>query len=141
VRNEQFAHALGHALHRPAILRVPATVIRLMMGEASVLVLGGQRALPKRLEAAGFAFRWYDLEEALGDVVGEWSVTGHVRRNGVTMATITTRLHLTLFEPTDWAFFRSLREDRAIMRYMAAIAPEKETRRVFAARLMRRMFL
>jgi RimJ/RimL family protein N-acetyltransferase len=38
------------------------------------------------------------------------------------------------FEPTDWAFFRSLREDRRIMRYMAAIAPEKETRRVFAAR-------
>ncbi|MGM8783367.1 DUF1731 domain-containing protein, partial [Enterobacter hormaechei] len=24
---------------------------------------------PKRLEAAGFTFRWYDLEEALGDVV------------------------------------------------------------------------
>jgi uncharacterized protein (TIGR01777 family) len=69
VRNEQFAHALGHALHRPAILRVPATAIRLLMGEASVLVLGGQRALPKRLEAAGFAFRWYELEEALGDVV------------------------------------------------------------------------
>lgn len=69
VRNEQFAHALGHTLHRPAILRVPATAIRLLMGESSVLVLGGQRALPKRLEAAGFAFRWYDLEEALADVV------------------------------------------------------------------------
>ncbi|MGM8645744.1 DUF1731 domain-containing protein, partial [Enterobacter hormaechei] len=27
------------------------------------------RGLPKRLEAAGFTFRWYDLEEALGDVV------------------------------------------------------------------------
>jgi NAD dependent epimerase/dehydratase family enzyme len=38
------------------------------MGESSVLVLGGQRALPKRLEAAGFGFRWYDLEEALADV-------------------------------------------------------------------------
>ncbi|MGM8416470.1 DUF1731 domain-containing protein, partial [Enterobacter hormaechei subsp. xiangfangensis] len=25
--------------------------------------------LQKRLEAAGFTFRWYDLEEALGDVV------------------------------------------------------------------------
>ncbi len=47
VRNEQFAHALGHALHRPTILRVPATAIRLLMGESSVLVLGGQRALPK----------------------------------------------------------------------------------------------
>ncbi|MBJ9864928.1 TIGR01777 family oxidoreductase [Citrobacter amalonaticus] len=69
VRNEQFAHALGHALQRPAIHRVPATVIRLLMGESSVLVLGGQRALPKRLEAAGFPFRWYDLEEALADVV------------------------------------------------------------------------
>ena len=53
------------------------------------------------------------------------------------MATITTsRLHLTPFEPSDWAFFRSLREDPNIMRYMAAIMPEKETRRVFAARLM-----
>ncbi|EOI1353495.1 TIGR01777 family oxidoreductase [Citrobacter amalonaticus] len=69
VRNEQFAHALGHALQRPAILRVPATMIRLLMGESSVLVLGGQRALPKRLEAAGFPFRWYDLEEALADVI------------------------------------------------------------------------
>jgi conserved hypothetical protein TIGR01777 len=69
VRNEQFAHALGHALKRPAILRVPATAIRLLMGESSVLVLGGQRALPKRLEDAGFAFRWYDLEEALSDVL------------------------------------------------------------------------
>ncbi|HAL7715806.1 TPA: DUF1731 domain-containing protein, partial [Escherichia coli] len=24
---------------------------------------------PKKLEEAGFAFRWYDLEEALADVV------------------------------------------------------------------------
>ncbi|MFP2240288.1 TIGR01777 family oxidoreductase [Pseudescherichia vulneris] len=69
VRNEQFAHALGHTLHRPAVLRAPATAVRLLMGESSVLVLGGQRALPKRLEDAGFTFRWYDLEEALGDVL------------------------------------------------------------------------
>lgn len=69
VRNEQFANALGHALNRPAIFRVPAAAIRLLMGESSVLVLGGQRALPKRLEAAGFGFRWYDLEEALADVL------------------------------------------------------------------------
>ncbi|MEE9684080.1 GNAT family N-acetyltransferase [Lelliottia amnigena] len=52
------------------------------------------------------------------------------------MATISTpRLLLTPFEPSDWAFFRSLREDRDIMRFMASIASEKETRRVFAARL------
>ncbi|MGS6356264.1 DUF1731 domain-containing protein, partial [Enterobacter hormaechei] len=50
-----------HALHRPAILRVPATAIRLLMGESSVLVLGGPRALPKPLESARVSFRWYDL--------------------------------------------------------------------------------
>ncbi|MEO3990961.1 TIGR01777 family oxidoreductase [Pseudocitrobacter cyperus] len=69
VHNEQFAHALGHALKRPAILRVPATAIRLLMGESSVLVLGGQRALPKRLEESGFVFRWYDLDGALEDLL------------------------------------------------------------------------
>lgn len=69
VRNEQFSHALGHVLNRPAFMRAPATAVKLMMGESSVLVLGGQRALPKRLEESGFGFRWYDLEEALGDVV------------------------------------------------------------------------
>ncbi|MRT57400.1 TIGR01777 family protein [Enterobacteriaceae bacterium RIT693] len=69
VRNEQFSHALGHALKRPAILRAPATAIRLLMGESSVLVLGGQRALPKRLEESGFGFHWFDLDEALADVI------------------------------------------------------------------------
>ena len=43
---------------------------KLMMGESSVLVLGGQHVLPKRLEASGFGFRWYDLQEALQDVAG-----------------------------------------------------------------------
>lgn len=52
------------------------------------------------------------------------------------MAIITTpRLSLSPFEPSDWPFFRALREDPAIMRYMAAIAPEKETQRLFALRL------
>ncbi|MGS6434292.1 DUF1731 domain-containing protein, partial [Enterobacter hormaechei] len=43
--------------------------IRLWMGESAGLVLGGQRPRQIRLEAAGFAFGWYDLEEAVGDVV------------------------------------------------------------------------
>ncbi|MGS6259772.1 hypothetical protein ACVGWW_00450, partial [Enterobacter hormaechei] len=36
----------------PAVLRVPATAIRLLMGESSVLVLGGPRGLPKTHEPA-----------------------------------------------------------------------------------------
>ncbi|KOC92034.1 TIGR01777 family oxidoreductase [Winslowiella iniecta] len=69
VRNEQFAAALGHAMHRPAFMRTPASAIKLMMGESAVLVLGGQHVLPKRLEESGFGFRWYELDEALRDVV------------------------------------------------------------------------
>ncbi|WP_251281989.1 DUF1731 domain-containing protein, partial [Enterobacter hormaechei] len=41
----------------------------LLWEHTGVVVGGGQRGRQKRLEAAGFAFRWYDLEEALGDVV------------------------------------------------------------------------
>jgi len=70
VRNEQFAATLGQVMHRPAFMRTPASAIKLMMGESAVLVLGGQHVLPKRLEASGYRFRWYDLEEALQDVAG-----------------------------------------------------------------------
>lgn len=69
VRNEQFAAALGKAMHRPAFVRTPAAAIRLMMGESSVLVLGGQHVVPQRLEASGFRFRWYELDKALADVI------------------------------------------------------------------------
>ncbi|MGS6341239.1 TIGR01777 family oxidoreductase, partial [Enterobacter intestinihominis] len=58
VRNEQFAHALGQALHRPAILRVPATAIRLLMGESSVLVLGGARGLAPPIVDAWCYLSW-----------------------------------------------------------------------------------
>ena len=53
--NEQFAAVLAQILHRPHLLRVPAFVVKALMGEAAVLVLGGQNALPKRLEEAGSA--------------------------------------------------------------------------------------
>lgn len=68
VRNARFTQLLGEAVKRPAILRVPARVISLMMGESAALVLGGQNALPRRLEQAGFGFRWFQLEDALQDV-------------------------------------------------------------------------
>lgn len=70
VRNEQFTRALGHTLHRPAILRAPALAMRLIMGESAALVLGSQYALPKRLEETGFHFRWRNLNETLKNLLG-----------------------------------------------------------------------
>ncbi|WP_437613643.1 TIGR01777 family oxidoreductase [Erwinia sp. V71] len=70
VRNEQFSATLGQAMHRPAVFRTPASAVQLLMGEAAVLVLGGQHVLPKLLEESGFGFRWFQLDEALADVAG-----------------------------------------------------------------------
>jgi uncharacterized protein (TIGR01777 family) len=70
VTNAEFARALGRALGRPAWLPAPAVVLRLALGEmAEALLLGGQRAVPARALALGFAFRFPDLDRALHDVV------------------------------------------------------------------------
>jgi uncharacterized protein (TIGR01777 family) len=65
--NTDFAHALGRALGRPAFMRTPAFAMRVLLGEemAEALVLGGQRVLPARAEAMGFAFKHGALESAL----------------------------------------------------------------------------
>lgn len=70
VRNADFARSLGRVLHRPAILPLPAFVLRLLMGEMSSLLLGSQRVLPGRLQAQGFDWRLADLDAALQAAVG-----------------------------------------------------------------------
>jgi uncharacterized protein (TIGR01777 family) len=70
VRNREFARQLGKALHRPAFMPVPTLVLRVGLGELSGLLLGGQRARPQRLLEAGFAFRFNDLQSALGELSG-----------------------------------------------------------------------
>ncbi|WP_369988115.1 TIGR01777 family oxidoreductase [Pseudomonas xanthosomatis] len=65
VRNREFAKCLGRTLHRPAFLPVPALLLKAGLGELSTLLLGGQRARPVRLLAAGFTFRYNDLQSAL----------------------------------------------------------------------------
>ncbi|OOE10391.1 TIGR01777 family oxidoreductase [Pseudomonas phenolilytica] len=69
VRNADFARALGRALHRPALLPVPAAVLKLSLGELSGLLLGGQRALPARAQAEGFVFHFDSLDAALADLL------------------------------------------------------------------------
>jgi len=70
VDNTELSKALGHALHRPAVLPVPAFALRLLYGDMSEIVTTGQRAVPQRLEQLGFTFRYPELEPALRDVLG-----------------------------------------------------------------------
>jgi len=70
VRNRAFAKALGRVLRRPALIPLPALILRVGLGELSQLLLGGQRAVPKRLLDAGFVFQFTDLPAALDDLSG-----------------------------------------------------------------------
>ncbi len=69
VENAELARALGHVLHRPAVLPVPALALRLLYGEMAEIVTTGQRVLPRRLEELGYAFEHRELEPALRDVL------------------------------------------------------------------------
>lgn len=69
VRNHAFSQALGRVLRRPAFMPLPAVLLRLGLGELAELLLGGQRALPRRLLEAGFRFRFNALDAALDDLL------------------------------------------------------------------------
>lgn len=70
VRNREFAKVLAGVLHRPAFMPMPAIALKVLLGELSGLLLGGQRARPARLEDAGFTFRFTELPAALDDLLG-----------------------------------------------------------------------
>jgi uncharacterized protein (TIGR01777 family) len=66
VTNREFTAAVAAALHRPAILPVPAPLLRLLFGGFSDgAMLASQRVLPRRLQAAGFPFALPRLDAAL----------------------------------------------------------------------------
>jgi len=69
VNNRDFTRCLAKLLHRPALLPVPAPVLKIMLGEMSELLLGGQRVIPGRLLEMNFPFQFPTLESALQDVL------------------------------------------------------------------------
>lgn len=70
VTNAEFTKAVGRALHRPTVLPAPAFGVRLVLGEFAGEVLGGQRAVPAALTAAGFEFDHPDLGSQLRWALG-----------------------------------------------------------------------
>ena len=69
VTNAEFTRALGHALHRPAVLAVPAFALHVMFGDMAEVLLGSQRALPEAALAAGFEFAYPEINAALIEIL------------------------------------------------------------------------
>jgi uncharacterized protein (TIGR01777 family) len=63
--NAEFTADLARVLRCPAILRVPAPVLRAGLGELSGELLDSKRVVPRRLQEAGFAFRYPGIAGAL----------------------------------------------------------------------------
>ena len=63
--NHFFSLALARRLERPCIFKVPAFVLKALMGESSDLVLYGQKVVPNRLQEQGFSFTYPELKDAL----------------------------------------------------------------------------
>lgn len=67
--NAEFTRVLATCLKRPALIPVPAFLLRLLLGEMAELVLGSQRVIPKRLLDQAFPFKYTELDAALLDAV------------------------------------------------------------------------
>jgi uncharacterized protein len=70
VTNAEFTRTLARVLHRPAVLPVPAFIIRAAFGDfADEGLLSSARVLPKRLLESGFHWRYPDLHAALAQLL------------------------------------------------------------------------
>ncbi len=71
VSNLAFTKALAKVLRRPAIIPVPAFMLKLVFGQGAVVLTGGQAARPKKLLEHGYRFRHSELDGALRHIYGK----------------------------------------------------------------------
>ncbi|RPI64589.1 MAG: TIGR01777 family protein [Ignavibacteriales bacterium] len=69
IRMKEFAQTLARVLHRPSLFPVPKFILRLVVGEASEVVLASQRIDVKKLVESGYKFKFEILEDALRDLL------------------------------------------------------------------------
>lgn len=67
----EFSKALAKALRRPNLLPVPGIALKVLLGDASSVVLQGQRVVPKKWEDEGFKFQYPDIDSCMEAVAKE----------------------------------------------------------------------
>jgi uncharacterized protein (TIGR01777 family) len=69
VQMMDFGKTVAKVLHRPHWISAPSFALKLALGEKSILVLEGQRVIPKVALENNFQFSHSVLEEALSDIL------------------------------------------------------------------------
>ena len=67
--NALFIKHAAKLLSRPAFARVPAFMLKAMLGEMSTVVLDGRKAMPKKIQNAGYSFKFTRDEDAWKDIL------------------------------------------------------------------------
>jgi uncharacterized protein len=83
VRHEDLQRELARTLRRPLWLRVPAWVLRNMLGEMAQLLVDGQRVVPHRAVGSGFVFQHSEAGPALRQLLGICPLKSVLRRQSV----------------------------------------------------------
>jgi hypothetical protein len=69
VRMKEFSRTIGKVIHRPSLLKVPAFVLKLILGEASEAILGGAQVFPKKTIEAGYKYSFCSVKDALENIL------------------------------------------------------------------------
>ena len=70
VTNHDFTKTLGDVLYRPTFIPLPEFAVSMIFGEmGDALLLSSTKVMPKRLEDAGFEFKYPDLKQAIENAV------------------------------------------------------------------------
>lgn len=69
VTNQEFNDTLARLMKRKAILHIPASLIKIVLGERACLLLNSQKIYPEKLLKAGFQFDCPTLEATLTKIL------------------------------------------------------------------------
>src|SRR6266498_826326 len=69
--NAEFTRTLARVIHRPYWFPTPAFLLRILLGEMSILVVEGRFSQPKRLVESGYQFQFPSPYDAFHDLYGK----------------------------------------------------------------------
>lgn len=70
VKNREFIRKLAKKLNKPLFpISIPAAILKLILGEMSVLLLHGSRVSSEKITKSGFRFKFNNLEAAFEDLI------------------------------------------------------------------------
>lgn len=69
VEMNELGRSIGSAMHRPHWLKTPSPLIQLALGEMSMMILKGQRVLPKKALLQDYKYNFPHINEALSDLI------------------------------------------------------------------------